>query len=48
MNLFQDDDGTAYVMYSSDGNTNMYIAQLNDEYTGQNQEILQLKVLIIL
>ena len=37
MNLFQDDDGTAYVMYSSDGNTNMYIAKLNDEYTGLAQ-----------
>ena len=33
MNVFKDDDGTAYVMYSSDGNTNMYIAKLNDEYT---------------
>ncbi len=34
MNLFKDDDGSAYVIYSSDGNTNMYIAKLNDEYTG--------------
>ena len=34
MNLFQDDDGTAYVIYSSDGNSNMYIAKLNDDYTG--------------
>lgn len=34
MNVFKDDDGTAYVIYSSDGNTNMYIAKLNDEYTG--------------
>ncbi len=34
MNLFKDDDGTAYVIYSSDGNTNMYIARLNDAYTG--------------
>ncbi|NBH14367.1 hypothetical protein D3Z36_09320 [Lachnospiraceae bacterium] len=33
MNLFKDDDGTAYVMYSSDGNENMYIARLNEEYT---------------
>ena len=33
MNVFQDDDGTAYVIYSSDGNANMYIAKLNDEYT---------------
>ena len=34
MNLFKDDDGTAYVIYSSDGNTNTYIVKLNDEYTG--------------
>lgn len=34
MNVFQDDDGTAYVMYSSEGNAVMYIAKLNDEYTG--------------
>ena len=33
MNLFQDDDGTAYVIYSSDGNTNTYIAKLSDDYT---------------
>ena len=37
MNLFQDDDGTAYVIYSSDGNTNLYIAKLNNEYTGLSQ-----------
>ena len=34
MNVFKDDDGTAYVIYSSDGNANMYIAKLNDSYTG--------------
>ena len=33
MNLFQDDDGTAYVIYSSDGNTNTYIVKLNNDYT---------------
>ncbi|MCI9082546.1 MAG: family 43 glycosylhydrolase [Lachnospiraceae bacterium] len=40
MNLFKDDDGSAYVMYSSDGNQTMYIARLNDEYTNvaKNQE----------
>ena len=37
MNLFKDDDGTAYIIYSSDGNTNTYIAKLNDEYTGLSQ-----------
>ncbi|MCR5527390.1 MAG: family 43 glycosylhydrolase [Lachnospiraceae bacterium] len=34
MNLFVDDDGQAYVVYSSDGNSTMYIAKLNEEYTG--------------
>lgn len=33
MNLFQDDDGTAYIIYSSDGNTNLYIVKLNEDYT---------------
>lgn len=33
MNLFKDDDGTAYVIYSSDGNKTTYISKLNDEYT---------------
>ncbi|MBO5371982.1 MAG: family 43 glycosylhydrolase [Lachnospiraceae bacterium] len=33
MNLFKDTDGTAYVLYSSDGNETMHIAQLNDDYT---------------
>ena len=34
MNLFKDDDGTAYVLYSSEGNEVMYIARLNESYTG--------------
>ena len=34
MNLFKDDDGTAYVIYSSEGNETTYISKLNDEYTG--------------
>lgn len=34
MNVFKDDDGTAYVLYSSEGNEVMYIARLNDSYTG--------------
>ena len=34
MNLFVDDDGQAYVVYSSDGNSTMYVAKLNEEYTG--------------
>lgn len=34
MNLFKDDDGQAYVIYSSEGNQTTYIAKLNGEYTG--------------
>ena len=34
MNVFKDDDGTAYVLYSSEGNEVMYIARLNNSYTG--------------
>lgn len=33
MNLFKDDDGTAYVIYSSEGNETMYVAKLNEDYT---------------
>lgn len=33
MNLFKDDDGTAYVVYSSEGNQTMYVSKLNDDYT---------------
>ncbi|WP_374972135.1 xylosidase/arabinofuranosidase [Blautia producta] len=34
MNLFKDEDGQGYVIYSSDGNLTTYIAKLNDSYTG--------------
>lgn len=33
MNLFKDDDGTAYVIYSSEGNETMYVSKLNEDYT---------------
>lgn len=33
MNLFVDNDGTAYVIYSSEENLTLYISRLNDEYT---------------
>lgn len=33
MNLFADDDGSAWVLYSSENNNTLYIAQLNDQYT---------------
>lgn len=34
MNLFQDDDGTAYIIYSSQGNQTTFISKLNSDYTG--------------
>lgn len=33
MNLFQDDDGTAYIVYTSENNKTLYISRLNEEYT---------------
>lgn len=33
MNLFIDDDGTAYIIYSSEENLTLYISRLNDSYT---------------
>jgi len=34
MTVFQDDDGKAYVFYSSEGNATMHIARLTDDYLG--------------
>jgi beta-xylosidase len=34
MNLFVDDDGSAYVFYASEGNWTMYVVRLNADYTG--------------
>ncbi len=34
MNLFQDADGTAYVIYTSENNKTIYISKLNEDYTG--------------
>ena len=33
MNLFKDDDGTAYIAYTSENNKTMYISKLNEDYT---------------
>lgn len=33
MNLFVDDDGTGYIVYSSEDNATMYISKLNADYT---------------
>ncbi len=34
MNLFQDDDGTAYIVYTSENNKTLYISKLNETYIG--------------
>jgi hypothetical protein len=34
MNVFLDDDGQAYVFYSSEGNWTMYVVRLNEDFTG--------------
>lgn len=33
MNLFKDEDGSAYIIYSSEENLTLYISRLNEEYT---------------
>lgn len=33
MTVFQDDDGTAYIVYSSEENRSLYIAELDETYT---------------
>ncbi|HMR49289.1 MAG TPA: family 43 glycosylhydrolase [Arachnia sp.] len=33
MTVFKDDDGSAYIVYSSEENRSLYIAKLNDDYT---------------
>ncbi|MGW5362558.1 glycoside hydrolase family 43 protein [Actinopolymorpha pittospori] len=33
MNLFVDDDGSAYIIYSSEENYSLFISKLNDDYT---------------
>lgn len=43
MNLFQDDDGTAYIIYSSEENLTTYISKLTDDYldiTGYHKDNL--------
>lgn len=38
LNLFQDEDGTAYVVYTSENNKTLYISKLNEEYTGLSKD----------
>ncbi len=33
MTVFQDTDGTAYIIYSSEENNSLYVTKLNDDYT---------------
>ena len=33
MNLFQDDDGKAYIVYTSENNKTIYLSRLNEDYT---------------
>ena len=33
MNLFVDDDGTGYIIYSSEENATLFISKLNEDYT---------------
>ena len=39
MNLFADDDGKAYVFYSSEDNATMYVVRLNEDFTGPQMPI---------
>ena len=34
MNLFLDDDGAAYIVYTSENNKTLYISRLNEDFTG--------------
>lgn len=41
MNLLVDDDGKAYVFYSAEGNSTMYICRLNREFTGIEEPVIE-------
>lgn len=41
MNLFVDDDASAYVFYASEGNWTMYVVRLNDRYTAPQMPLEQ-------
>ncbi len=41
MNLFLDDDGQAYAIYSAEGNATLYVVRLNKEYTGPETPIVE-------
>ncbi len=41
MNVFVDDDGRAYVFYSSEDNWTMYVVRLNREFTGPEEPAVE-------
>jgi hypothetical protein len=41
MNVFVDDDGRAYVFYSSEDNWTMYVVRLNAEFTGPEEPVVE-------
>ena len=41
MNLFLDDDGQAYTIYSAENNQTIYIVRLNEEFTGPETPIVE-------
>lgn len=41
MALFQDDDGSAYVLYASESNKTLYAVQLNDDYTDVARPVVE-------
>lgn len=43
LNLFVDDDGRAYVFYSSEDNWTMYVVRLNESFTGPETPVIENK-----
>ena len=44
LTVFQDDDGLAYLIFSSEHNRNLTIAQLNDDYLSVSQAFVKVRV----
>ncbi len=42
MTVFQDEDGKAYLMFSSEGNATMHVARLTDDYLKPNGAMIRL------
>ena len=41
MNLFLDEDGAAYTLYSAENNATIYIVRLNEEFTGPEMPLVE-------